>query len=145
MTAGMKCLRMKVKQVWIPYTLWEDFKNGMWRKVSPEEHKVLLPIAVSFTENTDLYGQAMRDVLPAWPNTMLNSLTNPSLNKRAFLGHCACCFKINMPESVTRAAWWMLTEKQRVDADEQAQQAIDSWQIAYSNKFQLKIPFPDED
>lgn len=133
-----------IKQVWTPYTAWEDFLNGMWRKVTPEEQKILLPIAVEFTGNVDLYGGAMMEVVSAWPNTMLNSLTNPSLNKRAFLGHCACCYKIQMPESVTRTAWWLLTEQQRIVADEVAQKVIDGWQIAYMNKFQLKIPFPDE-
>ncbi len=137
-------LKMKIKQVWTPYHLWEDFQNGMWRKVAPDEHQILLPLAVDFTGNTTLYGQAMREVVLAWPFAMLNALTNSSLNKRAFLGHCACCYKIQMPESVTRAAWWLLTEDQRFKADEQAQQTIDSWQIAYSNKFQLKLPFPDE-
>jgi hypothetical protein len=116
----------------------------MWRKATPEEQKTLLPIAVDFTGNVELYGAAMKEVIMAWPNTMLNSLTNPSLNKRAFLGHCACCYKIQVPESVTRAAWWMLTEQQRALADEAAQIVIDSWQIAYLNKFQLKIPFPNE-
>jgi hypothetical protein len=135
---------MKVRQVWVRYDLWEDYLNGMWRKATPEEQKTLLPIAVDFTGNVELYGAAMKEVIMAWPNTMLNSLTNPSLNKRAFLGHCACCYKIQVPESVTRAAWWMLTEQQRALADEAAQIVIDSWQIAYLNKFQLKIPFPNE-
>lgn len=131
-----------VKQVWVQYTLWEDFKAGMWRRVTPEEHKLLLPIAVDFMANSVMYGKAMSEVLVAWPNTMLNGLTNSSINRKAFLGHCACCYKIQMPESVTRAAWWMLTEQQRVDADEQAMINIESWITLYQNRFQYKIPFP---
>ena len=131
-----------VKQVWVQYTLWEDFQAGMWRRVTPEEHKLLLPIAVDFTANSVMYGKAMSEVLVAWPNTMLNGLTNSSINRKAFLGHCACCYKIQMPESVTRAAWWMLTEQQRIDADEQAMINIESWITLYQNRFQYKIPFP---
>lgn len=138
-------MRMKIKQAWVRYEIWEDYLNGMWRKVSPEEHAKLLPIAVDFTGDCILYGQAMKEVVVAWPNAMLNALTNHSLNKRAFLGHCACCYKIQMPESVTRAAWWMLTDKQRQGADAVAQSVVDSWQISYLNKFQLKLPFPNED
>lgn len=95
---------MKIIQVWTPYIEWEDWLNGMWRKVETGERDELLRQAIEFTGNWERYGAAMREVILAWPRTMLNHLTNTSINQRAFVGHCAVCFKVGMPESVTREA-----------------------------------------
>lgn len=103
----------KIKQVFIPYWEWEDWINGMWAKGN-EDH---LQATIEFTGDHVKYGEAMGEVIRAWPRTMLNSLTNTSINRRAFLGHCAVCFKLGIAESVTRKAWFMLTDQQRFDAD----------------------------
>ena len=116
-----------IEQVYIPYWDWEDWKCGMWEKVNIDEEKQMLERAIKFTGNHQLYGKAMREVVLEWPKTMLNSLTNVSINRRAFLGHCAVCYKINIPEYIVRAAWKRLTEKQRVLADNEAQKTINEW------------------
>ncbi len=114
-------------QVYIPYWEWEDYLNGMWSKGDSTR----LQEAVTFTSNHILYGEAMKEVITAWPRTMLNSLTNPSINKRAFLGHCAVSYKLGIQEVITRAAWKELTDTQRYDADKVAQETIDEWTSNY--------------
>lgn len=121
---------MKIKQVFIPYWEWEDWVNGMWG-VGDESR---LKEAVDFTGDHIKYGNAMKEVVEAWPRTMLNSLTNSSINKRAFLGHCAVSYKLGIQESITRMAWRELTEQQRYDADKVAQETINKWLNDYRNK-----------
>lgn len=123
---------MKIDRVYIPYWMWEDWINGMWRKVENEGE--LLLQAVEFTGDHIRYGNAMKEVIIAWPNTMLNSLTNASINRRAFLGHCAVCYKIGIPEYIVRQAWKLLTNDQRVLADEVAQETINEWLNEKRNK-----------
>lgn len=118
-------------QQYIPYWEWEDWIYGMWRKVHNEDY--FLKLAVKFTGDHVRYGSAMKEVVYAWPRTMVNSLTNPSINKRAFLGHCACCFKIKCPEYIVRRAWKLLTNEQRYLADKVAQETIDEWKIKYDS------------
>ena len=120
--------RSKIKQVWVPYWEWEDWLNGMWNKGDESQ----LQAAIDFMGNHILYGEAMGEVIAAWPCTMLNSLTNVSINRRAFLGHCAVCFKLQIPESITRQAWGILTEQQRFDADAIAEKHIKHWGYEYS-------------
>lgn len=134
---------MKIKQVWIPYQEWEEWKAGMWRNLAKSEEPQFLSMAVEFTGDHIRYGEAMRQVAFDWPRTMLNALTNRSINQRAFLGHCACQYAMEIPEYITRQAWGMLTDKQRFDADAEAQKTIDSWKIWHYNKRQLKFEFPD--
>ena len=124
----------KIKQHYVPYWEWEDWINGMWRKLPKEKEAEFLYEAIIFTSNYIDYGNAMKDVIKAWPRTMLNSLTNPSINKRAFLGHCACSYKINCPEYIVRIAWKELTDNQRILADEVAQETINKWIYEFSSK-----------
>jgi len=118
----------RLKQYWTPYWEWEDWLNGMWRTIPLEsEESEYLKKAINFTGDWVKYGTAMEQVIHAWPRTMLNALTNPSLNKRAFLGHCACCYEFKCPEYIVRNAWKELTEQQRIDADAIAYVLIDQW------------------
>lgn len=124
----------KIKQVYVPYWEWEDWINGMWRKLKQEDEPLQLQKAIEFTGDWNRYGEAMQNVINAWPRTMLNSLTNPSINKRAFLGHCAVQFAIGIPEYITRLAWRELTDQQRFDADAVAQRTIDEWFYEHATK-----------
>lgn len=130
----MEAMKYKLKQVFIPYYKWEDFLNGMWRNVSREEEEEFLKQCVAFTSDHLVYGMAMKKVIDKWPNTMLNSMTNININRRAFLGHCACSYEFNCPEYITRLAWGKLTDNQRFFADRVAQQTIDNWIQKYNEK-----------
>jgi len=88
-------------------------------------------LAFEFTGNSERYGQAMRKVIVAWPISCEHNLTEPTMNRLAWIGHAACSYEIDCPEDVTRQAWGMLTEKQRIDADAQAQKALDEWISGY--------------
>lgn len=121
---------MRMKRVYIPYTEWEDWENGMWNQTAPEG---MIQKAIEFTGNAELYGSWMERVVNEWPRTMLNSLTNPSVNKRAFVGHCAVCLAIGCPEYITRLAWKQLNQEQRDAADEMAEKIISAWFKRYGN------------
>ena len=123
-----------MNQVYIPYWEWEDWINGMWRRIPKEEESVFLDLAIKFTGDYLKYGKAMKEVVLKWPKTMLNSLTNKSINRRAFLGHCACQYKINCPEYIVRMAWKQLNDKERYLADKIAQETINNWEYDYKNK-----------
>ena len=132
---------MRIKQIYVPYTEWEDWINGMWRKLPKEEESAMLKLAIAFTGDHIKYGAAMRDVIHAWPRTMLNSLTNTSINQRAFLGHCACTYAFSCPEYITRMAWKELTNAQRFEADRVAQETINHWKIIHFNKKQFTLAY----
>ncbi len=117
-----------MKQIYVPYWEWEDWKNGMWRKLPKSEEPAMLKTAIEFTGDWKRYGAAMSEVIVVWPRTMLNTLTNVSVNRRAFLGHCAAQYKINCPEYITRQAWGLLTEQQRREADAVAEKNIKQYE-----------------
>jgi len=123
-----------MNQVYTPYTKWECYKNGMWSKVDVSSEKKMLQIAIDFTSDHVSYGSAMREVVFAWENSMINFLTNKSINRRAYLGHCAVSFKLGIPEYLVRMAWKHLTPKQQQLADLVAERTIKEWEIWYMRK-----------
>lgn len=120
-------------RIYHQYYNWEDFKSGMWRKVSPQDELSMLGEAIEFTGDHVKYGQAMLRVINEWPVTCEHNLTNPSLNKKAFIGHCAVSLELNIPEYITRMAWKYLSDKQRDLANQQAENAINEWKSLYAN------------
>ena len=84
-------------------------------------------MAVEFTGNARLYGEWMQRVAREWKNSCENALTDGSLNHRAWIGHAACAFAIGVPEDITRKAWGMLSDRQRKEANAQADTAIQDW------------------
>lgn len=118
---------------YIPYWDWEDFKNGMWNTTVTDENK-LLQLAIEFTGDFEKYGSAMLKVIFEWKQTMINSLTNTSINQKAFVGHCAVCFELGIPEYITRMAWKELSERQRIEANKKADYAIKIWRKNYEEE-----------
>lgn len=121
----------RIKQVWRKYEDWEDFECGMWAKAAKEFEAEMIEKAIEFTGDHVKYGAAMMEVIFAWPNTMENSLTNSSVNYRAFIGHCAVMMKLGIPEYITRHAWKKLTDQQRYLADNEAEKAYRTWKAHY--------------
>lgn len=130
-----------MKQVYHPYWLWEDFKNGMWRRLKKEEEIKLLPSIIEFTGNYELYGGAMFEVIKEWKYSCEHNLSDFSVNRRAWLGHAACCYKHGWPEYLVREAWNQLTINQQNLANKMADEAIKEWELKYLNnaKTQLRI------
>lgn len=123
-----------MSQTYHPYWNWEDFKAGMWRKVTPEEEFSMLQEAIEFTGDHVKYGLAMMRVIREWPLTCEHNLTDNSINQKAFIGHCAVALKLNIPEYITRMAWARLSKEQQERANVKAQHAIDTWFLDYTAK-----------
>lgn len=119
---------MKIKRIYHPYTSWEDYNNGMWREIKDKEERAdLLKKAIEFIGDHKLYGKYMIKVIENWTITCEHNLTDSSLNKQAWIGHCACSLAINCPEDITREAWNYLTKEQQDLANREADKAIRLW------------------
>lgn len=114
----------RIKRVYHHYEKWEEHKKGMWLKPSKEEAERLLPLIIYFTGDHIEYGKAMLEVIKNWKFSCEDKLTDIHINRRAWLGHAACSYKFGWKESLVRQAWKMLSNKQRLLANEQADKAI---------------------
>lgn len=123
-----------MKRIYHHYLTWEDFKNGMWRKETKFYEESELNNVIEFTGDYNLYGTAMLRVIDEWPLACEHNLSNVSINRRAWIGHAACCIEKGYPEYLVRIAWGMLSEQQRVDANNKADYAIEKWVYDFEYK-----------
>jgi hypothetical protein len=121
-----------MKRIYHPFWTWEDL--GMWRDITKDEQRELLPVAVEFTGDAERYGAAMLRVLDEMPVACEHNLTERAMNRQAWIGHAATYLATTCPEYVTREAWGMLTEEQRVAADAKAAEAIKEWERARKDR-----------
>lgn len=129
----------RMKQTFHHYTKWEEYAFGMWKIVPKETELAILPLAIEFTGNHNLYGAAMLRVISEWPISCEQNLTNVSINRKAWLGHAACCLQHGWPEYIVRQAWHFLTQKQQDDANAQAANAIKIFESKHRKKCQKHI------
>lgn len=99
----------------------------MWRELGKHERDGLLPRVIQFTGDADVYGAAMLRVVREWPISCEHNLTDTGQNRRAWVGHAACCLETGAPEYLTREAWGHLTQDQMDRANARADQAIRCW------------------
>ena len=123
--------KSKIERVFYHYSFWECYRNGMWRKLESGEERDMLSLAVEFTGDDEAYGAAMLRVVNEWPVTCKHHLSDLGLNRRAFVGHAAACLAHGLPEYITRQAWALLTDDQRVRANRRADIAIEAWENAH--------------
>lgn len=128
-----------MKQIYHQYNKWEDYKNGMWRKLSKEEDAELLPKIIEFTGDHKLYGAAMIDVINNWKYACEHNLSDLNINRRAWIGHAACCYRHKWPEYLVREAWNKLTIKQQSLANKAADEAIKQWELKYTNNAETQL------
>lgn len=126
---------MKFKRVYHRYQEWEEVKHNMWGSV--QDRKAFLDWAVGFTGNHKQYGNYMMRVINEWPISCENSLTDYSINRKAWIGHAACALANQCPEDIVRQAWSQLTDEQRFLANAEAERAITAWEIGYIKSKQL--------
>jgi hypothetical protein len=119
---------MPPRRIFHPYTAWEEVPAGMWASIGGAEGRRLLAEAITFTGDHELYGSFMLKVLDAWPVSCEHNLSDIGQNRKAWIGHAACCLAIGCPEDITREAWGYLTEEQRVAANRKASEAILTWE-----------------
>jgi hypothetical protein len=109
------------------YSDLEETKAGMWRGIHGKARAIeAIAQAVSLLRDKGRAAAAFARVLSEWPVSCRAEFTSPG-NHLAWLGQAACCLEHGVPESLTRRAWWKLTEDERAAADALATSAISTW------------------
>ena len=131
-----------MNRIYHHYEKWEEVSAGMWDVMPKEREKEMLRSAIDFTGNAKLYGSFMMRVVREWPISCEQALTNPSMNRLAWIGHAATCIAIQCPEYITRMAWGRLSQQQQDEANAEAQSALEIWLAEHRNgKNQMVFKF----
>jgi len=107
---------------------WEDWQHGMFRTTATRGDDVLLERSIALLQNQDALYAAMSRACNEWPIASTENLTKQDINRRAWLGWAACCINHKAPDIVTRRAWVLLSENERINANLIAERVIVEWE-----------------
>lgn len=122
-------MQKQIKQTWKHVEQWEEIPYNMWGEV--DNRQFHLDQAIAFTGDHKLYGSYMLRVVNEWPISCENALTDPHMNRKAWLGHAAVALAKCIPEDITRQAWGFLNDEQKFLANKEAERAIEIWERNY--------------
>lgn len=133
----MNQLSHNVKRVYHPWWNWECYKFGFFETTAPND---LSPDDAreayrSFLADTGLFAKNIERVFKEWPNSCEHNLTNPSINRIAWIGQSAMCIYSKVP-AVFRGGFKLLTEEQQQAADKTAEIYLNKWLSEYAAKSQ---------
>ena len=122
-----------MERIYHPYWLWEDYQNGFYENVSGEDKASKIQKVFEMFNSEELTRSNMEYVVNNWKYSMQHNLTNPSLNKIAYIGQSACCNYANIPNSITMECWSKLSKDVQDRANEIASNVLSKW--IENNKF----------
>jgi hypothetical protein len=132
-----------IKQIFIPYWKWECYKNKMYNKITQEEEIYKRKLCSNLLNNTNEFSLSMENVINSWKYTMINHLSNKSINRKAFVGQCAAYYKYQIPEYITRDVWKTINKKKCILANNEAIKHIEKWE--YNRKLKNILKFGNQD
>jgi hypothetical protein len=116
------------------YDKWECYKAGFYAThldgVSKERGEEMYS---KFLKDDDAFRAALECVISQWTHSCEHYLTNPAMNRLAWLGQASCCFAMGLP-SHYRSGWGMLTEDEQNKANATALEYLNKWLVANSRE-----------
>lgn len=124
------------KQIFHHFSKWEDYKLGFYAStcVDTEQH---IKKSVELLSCQDTFYKYADKVINEWIYSCEQNLTDPSLNKIAYIGQSACCIANDTPAFVTRLAWSYIDEDTQKEANKTAKKILDKWKIKQMMKGSL--------
>jgi len=110
------------------YEKWECFKAGFYETHPPKGMKEedCEQTYADFLSDVNGFEIILNKIINEWKNSCEHYLTNDSMNRIAWLGQAALCYKYKIP-SCYRGGYNMLSRQQQMDADKMALKYLNKW------------------
>lgn len=117
-----------MNRIYHTWDKWECYLAGFFEVslsngLSEDEcHELMRALLSDISE----FKSAMNRVIQLWPNSCEHNLTNERMNRIAWMGQAALCYKHRIPARF-RGGYHLLTDEQKQTADEAALEIINVW------------------
>jgi hypothetical protein len=108
---------------WHHYQEWEDWRAGMYGALPGSADD-----AARLLGNPDLFGEAARAMVNAWPVAAAQHLSDTSCNRRAWVGQASCCYAFQCSRLTTIEGWFTLPVAVQAAANAVAEEVIVEWE-----------------
>jgi len=117
-----------INPIYKPFWEWECFQNGMYENIVLREN---IENAKKLLCNKNEFKKYCLCVLDEWSNSVNHHLSQKTINKQAYLGQAACCYKYKCTEREVRVAWSEVGDVERYKANEVADIVIKEYERRY--------------
>lgn len=121
-----------VKRKYHHHDKWEDAKAGMYN--NPKSLRKEADAIVMYFQDSEKVREYMIKVVTEWKYSCEQNLTNPAMNKIAYLGQASVCMAFGFSRESTMFAWNFLDEATQNKANQIAQDIINYWEEQYAEK-----------
>lgn len=121
-----------MERIFHPYWLWEDYKCGFYESATGEKKKQQQEKVVEMFNSAELTREFMMKAINEWVNSCEHNLTNPAMNKIAYLGQSACCIYAGVGSQITMTSWSLLTKEVQQRSNEIAKEVLTIWKNRYN-------------
>ena len=121
-----------MNRIYHSYDKWEDYKAGFYGGLLLNDKIDHVSKVVELFSSAELTEQYMLRVINEWKYSCEHNLTNPSMNRVAYLGQAACCLFASVPSTDTMKYWKNVSQECRDKADEIAEKTIKIWESRYA-------------
>lgn len=130
-----------MNRIYHTWDKWECYRYGFFEVNAPkgmteeeclERYKELL-------QDIDEFKRVMRLIIREWKYSCEHNLTNERMNRIAWMGQASLAYKHKIP-SRFRGGYHLLTEEQRLAADNAALEVINEWLASrfYDERYNLE-------
>jgi len=122
---------MKVKRIYYTWDKWECYPAGFYEENIPKDWKGGDPEEFyrKFLSDLPLFEKNLERVITEWKHSCEHYLTNENMNRIAWLGQASVCIYSGLP-SRFRGGYNLLTDEQKVSADEMALKYLNKWLVS---------------
>ena len=125
-----------ISRVYHPWWDWECYKAGFYKTTCEVNDAKAKEMYRDFLRDLGAFSKGMNRVTTEWPNSCEQFLTNPSLNRIAWLGQSAMCISTGIP-SCYRAGFKLLTAAEQASANGLAQEHLTWWEGTRRENYQV--------
>lgn len=116
-----------VDRIYHTWDKWECYPAGFFEVRAPKEFEGKEEeLMANLLRDIPEFKRIMLLILDEWPNSCQHNLTNDRMNRIAWMGQSALCYKYRIPAKF-RGGYNLLTPPEQQAADEAALWAINLW------------------
>jgi len=127
----MNVKEIELEQIYHPYNVWEDHKNGFYDNVSGKNKIEMIKKVVEFFSDPLQVEEIMFRVVDEWFYSCEHNLTNNGMNKIAYIGQASLSYLHKIPSTITMESWSKVPKEFQIEANNIAERAYDRWLVNY--------------
>lgn len=117
-----------IQRIYHRWERWECYRAGLFNEHPPagmtaDDCQIKY---AEFLRDIPLFKKSAYRVIDEWPNSTEHNLTNPNMNRIAWMGQAAMCIHTGI-SSKFKGGYHLLTDSEKILADETALEVINYW------------------